>query len=62
MTGIFLVMLSLSSCKKALTEKPYSFLSPENFYKNESDAKTAINGVYSALYTCLLYTSDAADE
>jgi hypothetical protein len=23
MTGIFLVMLSLSSCKKALTEKPY---------------------------------------
>ena len=55
MTGIFLVMLSLSSCKKALTEKPYSFLSPENFYKNESDAKTAINGVYSALYTYDLY-------
>jgi len=55
MTGMLLVMLSLSSCKKALTEKPYSFLSPENFYKNENDAKTAINGVYSALYTYDLY-------
>lgn len=55
MTGIFLVIFSLSSCKKALMEKPYSFLSPENFYKNESDAKTAINGVYSALYTYDLY-------
>ena len=55
MTGILLVMLSLSSCKKALTEKPFSFLSPENFYKNENDAKTAINGVYSALYTYDLY-------
>lgn len=55
MTGVLLVMLSLSSCKKALTEKPYSFLSPENFYKNENDAKTAINGVYSALYTYDLY-------
>ena len=55
MTGVLLVMLTLSSCKKALTEKPYSFLSPENFYKNENDAKTAINGVYSALYTYDLY-------
>ena len=55
MSGMLLVMLSLSSCEKALTEKPYSFLSPENFYKNENDAKTAINGVYSALYTYDLY-------
>jgi hypothetical protein len=55
MTGILLVIFSLSSCKKALMEKPFSFLSPENFYKNENDAKTAINGVYSALYTYDLY-------
>lgn len=48
-------ILALSSCKKQLEEKPYSFLSPENFYKNESDAKTAINGVYSELYTYDLY-------
>ncbi len=48
-------LLSLSSCKKALEETPYSFYSPENFYKNESDAKAAINGVYSELYTYDLY-------
>ena len=52
---IALIGLSLGSCKKQLEEKPYSFLSPDNFYKNESDAKTAINGVYSALYTYDLY-------
>ena len=55
LTGILLVIFALSSCSKALMEKPYSFLSPENFYKNEADAKTAINGVYSALYTYDLY-------
>ncbi|TCC83745.1 RagB/SusD family nutrient uptake outer membrane protein [Pedobacter hiemivivus] len=50
-----LILLSASSCKKALEETPYSFYSPENFYKNESDAKTAINGVYAELYTYDLY-------
>lgn len=54
LTGSFL-LLSFSACKKALEEKPYSFLSPENFYQNESDAKTAINGVYNALYSWDLY-------
>ncbi|MGF1926277.1 MAG: RagB/SusD family nutrient uptake outer membrane protein, partial [Bacteroidia bacterium] len=48
-------LLGLNSCKKALEETPYSFYSPENFYKNESDAKAAINGVYSELYTYDLY-------
>ncbi|WP_197428959.1 RagB/SusD family nutrient uptake outer membrane protein [Phnomibacter ginsenosidimutans] len=48
-------MLLLSACSKELEEKPFSFLSPENFYKNESDAKTAINGVYNALYTYDMY-------
>jgi hypothetical protein len=50
-----LILLSVSSCKKALEETPYSFYSPENFYKNESDAKAAINGVYAELYTYDLY-------
>jgi hypothetical protein len=50
-----LSLLSISSCKKALEETPYSFYSPENFYKNESDAKAAINGVYAELYTYDLY-------
>ncbi|MCC6760047.1 MAG: RagB/SusD family nutrient uptake outer membrane protein [Chitinophagaceae bacterium] len=48
-------VLLLSACSKELEEKPFSFLSPENFYKNESDAKTAINGVYNALYTYDMY-------
>lgn len=55
LTSILLFIIALSSCSKTLMEKPYSFLSPENFYKNEADAKTAINGVYSALYTYDLY-------
>ena len=46
---------TLSSCKKQLEEESFSFISPNNFYKNESDAKTAINGVYSALYSWELY-------
>jgi hypothetical protein len=41
--------LLFSSCKKQLTEKPYSFLTPSNFYQNASDAQSAINGVLSAL-------------
>lgn len=49
------LLLGTSSCKKALEETPYSFYSPENFYKNESDAKAAINGVYAELYTYDLY-------
>src|SRR5690606_37385403 len=48
-------LLLLNSCKKVLEEKPHSFLSPNNFYKNEDDAKTAINGVYNALYTWEMY-------
>ncbi|WP_113638685.1 RagB/SusD family nutrient uptake outer membrane protein [Nubsella zeaxanthinifaciens] len=51
-----LALLSTSSCKKALEEKPFSFYSPENFYRNESDAKAAINGVYAELwFTDLFY-------
>ncbi|ADY53517.1 RagB/SusD domain protein [Pseudopedobacter saltans DSM 12145] len=50
-----LAITMVSSCKKALEEKPYSFLSPNNFYKNESDAKIAINGVYNTLYSWDLY-------
>ncbi len=53
--GLALFCLLLSSCTKQLEEKPFSFLSPNNFYKNEEDAKTAINGVYSALYSWELY-------
>lgn len=43
------------SCSKQLEEKTFSFVSPESFYKNESDAKTAIAGVYNALYSWDMY-------
>ena len=49
------LLFSTFSCQKVLEEKPLSFLSPENFYKNEADAKAAINAVYSTLYTYDLY-------
>lgn len=54
--GIAAVLLTgVSSCKKQLEEKPFSFISPNNFYQNEADAKTAVNGIYSALYSWDLY-------
>ncbi len=37
------------SCKKALTEKLHSSITPSNFYKTEADAETGLNGVFSQL-------------
>ena len=50
--NIFLIagaglMLMASSCKKNLEEKPYSFLTPKNYYTNATDAQTALNGVFN---------------
>ncbi len=47
--ALALVPLLFSSCKKALEEKPYSVLTPVNFYQNAADAQLAINGVLSQL-------------
>jgi hypothetical protein len=47
---ILLFAGALSSCKKALTEKPYDFISPNNFYKDANGAVAAINGVYSTFW------------
>ncbi|TGE23480.1 RagB/SusD family nutrient uptake outer membrane protein [Hymenobacter metallicola] len=44
-----LLSLSLASCEKFLEEKPYDFLSSENFYQNEGDAVAGLNGVFNAL-------------
>ncbi|UOQ54870.1 RagB/SusD family nutrient uptake outer membrane protein [Hymenobacter cellulosivorans] len=41
--------LGLASCEKFLEEKPYDFLSSENFYQNEGDAVAGLNGVFNAL-------------
>ena len=50
--GFFLLY---SSCKKFLTEKPYSFLTPTNFYQSASDATAALNGVFSGLQAQAYY-------
>jgi hypothetical protein len=37
------------SCKKFLTETPYSLLSTNNFYQSAGDAEVALNGVFATL-------------
>ncbi|MCB0689501.1 MAG: RagB/SusD family nutrient uptake outer membrane protein, partial [Saprospiraceae bacterium] len=43
-----IVVTILASCEKTLQEVPRDFISRTNYYKNQSDAEGAINGVYSA--------------
>ncbi|MBN8856079.1 MAG: hypothetical protein BGO55_16550 [Sphingobacteriales bacterium 50-39] len=55
MKKIFGLLISVAAlfnigCNKVLTEKPYSFLSAANFYKNEADATAAVNGVYNTFW------------
>ena len=47
LSGIGAILFA--SCKKELTETPYSFLTPTTFYKTASDAQSAINGVFDQL-------------
>lgn len=51
-TAITLAMV-FTSCEDSgfLSEPPYSFTSPENFYKTESDLKIALVGCYSTINT-----------
>ena len=52
--GVLLVLLGTPACNdnEFLTEVPYDFVGPENFYKTSTDALAAIAGVYSsALHT-----------
>lgn len=66
--AVAIVTFSLTSCKKFLTEQPYSFLTPTNFYKNQGDAVAALNGVFSTMqpqtfYQRTVYTvSDNASD
>jgi hypothetical protein len=43
------VFLLFCSCKKFLTETPYSLLSTNNFYQTAGDASVALNGVFGTL-------------
>ena len=47
--GLLLLIVSLSSCEDNLETVPFSFTSPENFYKTPADAELAINGCYSVI-------------
>jgi hypothetical protein len=51
--SIFLIagagLILMAACKKQLKEKPFSFLTPTNYYTNATDAQTALNGVLSAM-------------
>jgi hypothetical protein len=42
-------LLLMASCNKQLKEKPYSFLTPDNYYTNATDAQTALNGILNTL-------------
>lgn len=57
-TSLFIIcgsFLLLNSCKKFLTEKPQTFLTPDNFYKTAADATAALNGVFSGLQAQAYY-------
>src|SRR5687768_11858994 len=47
--GCLLMMISASSCKKFLDEKPISVSTDETFWKNESDANSAVAAGYALL-------------
>src|SRR6056300_1494084 len=47
--SLFLFVLTSISCEDALEPTPYSFTSPENFYKSATDAEIALVGVYNTL-------------
>ena len=50
--GIIILLVTtigLGSCKKFLTETPYSLLSTNNFYQTAGDASVALNGVFAPM-------------
>lgn len=47
--GLISVLLCSSSCKEFLETSPKDFLSPENYYRNEAEVKSALAGVYVTL-------------
>ena len=46
---LFFIGVAVASCKKFLTETPYSLLSTNNFYQSAGDAAVALNGVFATL-------------
>jgi hypothetical protein len=44
--GLLLAATAVAGCSNDLTEVPYSFVAPENFYRNADDALAALAGAY----------------
>ena len=53
-----MMLLALGSCDDFLNIAPESAVTPENFFKTESDFKQAVDGVYAPLQS--LYNSEAS--
>lgn len=47
----FILSLTIVSCSDFLEKKPYDFVSPETFYKDEKDCTAALAGIYWTLAT-----------
>ena len=47
--GMALLTVTLTGCEGLLTEEPTSFVAPENFYRNEGDALSALAGAYNQI-------------
>lgn len=47
--SLFIVLLFGSSCKKFLENEPQDFLSPEQYFRNEAEVKSALAGIYVTL-------------
>jgi hypothetical protein len=50
---IFATLAFNSGCKKLLDQKPEDALTRDEFFKTQSDAESAIAGVYDALQSCV---------
>lgn len=53
--SLFAVLLFGSSCKKFLETTPKDFLSPDNYYRNEDEVKSALAGIYVTLGSNFTY-------
>lgn len=45
--GLLLIVVMSISCEEYLVEEPPTFISASNFWQTESDARTAVDGVYA---------------
>lgn len=54
----FIALINLTGCEEFLQEDPRGIISPANFFNSDSEALSAVNGLYSTLYSRGLYSTD----